>query len=175
MTVTLHTGLHWLDRALGFLGTREIPGPKDNPLIVDWAQKVSKGQIDDDETAWCGTFVGAMLMESGLPLPSNPLGARSYMELPRILTEPAQGCLAIWWRGSVDGWQGHVNFVVGKDAQGRLMCLGGNQNNEVNIAPYVVATKESRLLGYRWPSLQPAASRYNLPIINSSARIISEA
>lgn len=172
------TGLPWLDKALGFLGTKEIPGPKHNPLIVDWAQKVSKGQIEDDETAWCGTFVGAMMIESGLQskLPSNPLGARSYLELKTPLSAPAQGCIAIWWRTHpTNSWHGHVNFVVGKNAKGELMCIGGNQNNEVNIAPYAISGSQSRLLGYRWPNISPAATRFNLPIIDSTARITSEA
>lgn len=171
------TGLPWLDKALGFLGTKEIPGPKHNPLVVSWAEKVSKGQIHDDETAWCGTFVGAMMIESGLQakLPSNPLGARSYLELPTALSQPAQGALAIWWREHpTKSWFGHVNFIVGKNAKGNLMCIGGNQNNEVNIGEYDITTSNSKLLGYRWPNITPALTRYNLPIIDSGARIVSE-
>lgn len=153
----------WIDTAMKFLGLKEIPGPKHNPIIVDWAESVSNGSIHDDETAWCGTFVGAMLKECGLPLPKLPLSARGYLALPKILDKPAVGAIVIFWRDKPSGWLGHVGFIIGKNKSGQLMVLSGNQNNGVTIAPYTT----ERVLGYRWPSIAPLAERFNLPVLDS--------
>lgn len=153
----------WIATAKRFIGLKEIPGPKHNPIIVEWAKDVSSGAVADDETAWCGTFVGAMLSECNLPLPKNPLSARGYLSLSKVLDKPAVGCIVVFWRDSPKGWTGHVGFVLGKDKSGRLMVLSGNQGNAVTVAPYTT----ERLLGYRWPSVWPLAERFNLPIIDS--------
>jgi len=157
----------WLAKSKEFIGLKEIPGPKHNPIILKWAAEIGKGFIKDDETAWCATFAGAMLQECGLRLPSNPLSARSYMELPMKLVNPAVGALAIFWRGSIGGWEGHIGFIAGKDKHGNLMIISGNHNNAVTCSPY----NTDRLLGYRWPSISPKAERYNLPIIASDGRV----
>ncbi|KMY05501.1 hypothetical protein NGIG_02072, partial [Neisseria gonorrhoeae PID24-1] len=39
-------------------------------------------------------------------------------------------------------------FVVGKDAEGRILGLGGNQGNMVSIIPFDPADID----GYFWPS-----------------------
>jgi len=154
----------WIATAKRFIGTREIPGPKHNPVIVDWAEEVSNGAIADDETAWCGTFVGAMLKECNLPIPKSPLSARGYLSLPKRLDKPAVGCIVVFWRDKPSGWLGHVGFVLGKDKAGNLMVLSGNQRNAVTVSPY----SYERILGYRWPSVWPLEERFNLPLIDSS-------
>jgi uncharacterized protein (TIGR02594 family) len=135
----------------------------------------SKGAVIDDETAWCGGFMGFCLRSTGFEIPANPLAARQYEKVGKTLDRPAVGAIAVWWRGSRDGWQGHVNFVVGRDKSNRLMCLGGNQNNAVTIAPYDYLSDANRLIGFRWPSIWPSEHRFNLPIIASNGEIVSEA
>jgi hypothetical protein len=49
---------------------------------------------------------------------------------------------------SRDGGGGHIGIVMGQDAKGRLMVLGGNQGNKVSIAPF----DRARVLGFRWPT-----------------------
>lgn len=157
----------WLAEAKKYIGLKEIPGPKHNAVIVHWAGELSAGQIQDDETAWCATFTGAMLKEAGMALPSNPLSARAYLELPMILTKPCVGALAIFYRGERNGWQGHIGIVAGKDQHGNLMIISGNHNNAVTCSPYTT----ERLLGYRWPSIKPKPERYDLPIVASDGTV----
>jgi hypothetical protein len=43
------------------------------------------------------------------------------------------------------GWQGHVTFFD-REENGLLVCLGGNQSDQVCFAAY----RKSLLLGLRW-------------------------
>ncbi|MCB1713295.1 MAG: hypothetical protein KDH96_12745, partial [Candidatus Riesia sp.] len=60
------------------------------------------------------------------------------------VTEPKIGDIVVFWRGTRDGWQGHVAFYIREDADG-IFVLGGNQSNQVCIAEY----PKNQLLGYR--------------------------
>lgn len=161
----------WIQEARKYIGLKEVPGSKHNPIIVKMAERMSGGVIHDDETAWCGTFVGYILDECGLPIPKNPLSSRAFLELPNKILKPAVGAIAVFWRGSQVGWQGHAGFVVGKTANGNLAVLGGNQNNQVSI----VEKSTSQLLGYRWPSIAPLPERYILPIVKPQYTQATEA
>lgn len=159
------TGPIWLDRARAYIGQREIKGRKHNPLIVRWWQAL-KAPFRDDETAWCGAFVGGVLAECGLPVAKNGASARAWLKHGVHLDKPAVGCIVVFWRGSKNGWSGHVGFVVGKDRWGHLMVLGGNQSDAVNIKPFGT----DRVLGYRWPSVWPLKERFNLPLLTSDGK-----
>lgn len=106
------------------------------------------------ETAWCGAFVGMVIAATlpNEPLPANPLGARNWTKFGMVLPEPQIGAVAVFWRGTRDGWQGHVGFVVGHDKT-HLHILGGNQSDAVTISRIA----KDRLLGYRWPLTVPPA------------------
>ena len=129
-----------------YIGTREIPGKRDNPLIVRWARQVASW-VSDDETAWCSSFVNAMARATGRET-SDSLAARSWLKVgtPVSLAEARPGDVVIFWRGSRSGWQGHVAFFEHYNAnRGLIYVLGGNQGNEVNISAY----PKPRLLGIR--------------------------
>lgn len=158
----------WLTKARSYLGLAEVPGKTHNGKILGW-WKLLGAVIRDDETAWCGGFVGGVLKEVGAKVVKNPAGARNWLNLNRVITRPAYGCVVVFWRGSRNGWSGHVGFVVGRDKQGRLMVLGGNQGNKVSIKPFA----EDRVLGYRWPGLTPHESRYDLPVLDSAGEPLS--
>ncbi|KQV28221.1 hypothetical protein ASC97_07735 [Rhizobium sp. Root1203] len=81
-------------------------------------------------------FVGGVLAQSGLPIVQGAAAARSWLKLPTKLASPVVGCIVIFWRGTPQGWSGHVAFVVGRDANGNLMVLGGNQGDMVSIKPF---------------------------------------
>ena len=114
----------WLTRARAYLGLREIVGPKRNSQIVKWWQAI-KAPFRDDETSWCGGFVGGVLAESGLPVVKGAPAARSWLNYGKPISKPVLGCIVVFWRGSKTGWSGHVGFVVGLDKAGNLMVLGG--------------------------------------------------
>lgn len=156
----------WLQIARGYLGVSEIPGPKHNATILKWLDRL-KAPFRDDETPWCGTFVGAVMQEAGLPSLANPWGARNWLKYGKALDRPAYGGLVIFWRGDPKGWSGHVGFVVGRDQRENLMVLGGNQGNSVSIQPF----SRARVLGYRWPNIAPLEERFVLPLLNSNGKV----
>lgn len=162
----MQAGPRWLDHARRYLGTSEIPGRSHNARIVSWWEKI-KAPFRDDETPWCGAFVGGVLAECDLPVAKGAAAARSWLEYGVPLDRPAVGAIVVFWRGSPKGWSGHVGFVAGVDQSGNLMVLGGNQGNAVNIKPF----SRARVLGYRWPSKWPLKERFDLPIIDSDGRL----
>ena len=65
-----------LKKAASELGTKEISGTEDNPQIVKYAQETGITFIDNDEIAWCSTFVNWCAKKSGLPI-TGKANARS--------------------------------------------------------------------------------------------------
>lgn len=139
----------WLEQAEKYVGLEEIKGPKHNAQILSWWKKIKQSFVDD-ETAWCAAFVGGVLEEVGITS-TRSAGARSYNKWGQELDGPAIGCVVAFWRGSPTGWSGHVGFVVGKNAKGNIMVLGGNQGDKVSVAAFDTA----RVLSYRWPHGHP--------------------
>lgn len=158
----------WIAKARGYVGVREIPGSKHHPAIVSWWSKIG-APFRDDETSWCAGFTGGVLEEVDIRS-SRSAAARSYLKWGVKLAAPAVGAVVVFWRGSVNGWSGHVGFVVGKDQAGNLMVLGGNQGDMVSIKPFARTGPNARVLGYRWPVGEPLP-RLELPIIGSDGRL----
>jgi uncharacterized protein (TIGR02594 family) len=115
-----------------------------NPRVNAYFDDVGHPALHDD-TAWCAAFVGAMLARAGLPH-TGKLTARSYLDWGRpVADEDArEGDLVIFWRGSPDGWQGHVGFFVRFEGT-QIIVVGGNQRNQVSEARY----PRGQLLGFR--------------------------
>ncbi|MBB5351072.1 uncharacterized protein (TIGR02594 family) [Haloferula luteola] len=129
-----------------YLGCREIPGSRDNPLIVAWHRRIATW-ISDDETAWCSAFANAMCQDCEYER-SGKLNARSWLEVGQSveLAQAKPGDVVVLWRGSRSGWEGHVAFFEHYNANRDLIyMLGGNQNNEVNVTGYAT----NRLLSIR--------------------------
>lgn len=147
----------WVAEARRFLGKRE--GAKDLDKALGLRAK---------EISWCGAFVG-MVVATALPkepLPANPLGARNWVKFGTALSGPQIGAVAVFWRGTKAGWQGHVGIVVGHDAT-HLHILGGNQSDSVSIARIA----KNRLLGYRWPTTAPDAPTQPLAMSTIKASV----
>jgi len=141
----------WYQIAIAELGQQEIAGTAHNPRIVAYHQATGL-RAQDDETPWCGAFVAWCLGTAGIPYDkASAASARSWLDWGRKLEHPTIGCVAVFWRGHRDGWQGHVGFYAGRDSQGRILVLGGNQGNAVSVRPY----SAGQLLGYRWPEDVP--------------------
>ena len=85
----------------------------------------------------------------------------AWVDAGERLTAPAYGCIVVFNRTG----GGHVGFVVGRDREGNLMVLGGNQGNKVSIAKFA----KDRVVAYVWPSNgsgnKPAQDRYRLPVL----------
>lgn len=150
--------LPWYLEAIRLTGVAEVVGKQNSATIMGWAKRLGgfvAKVFTSDEVAWCGLFV-AHCVSSTLPnepLPDNPLGARNWMKFGKPLSRPAKGAVAVFWRGSKTGWQGHVGFVEAVAADGSAVLVrGGNQSNKVSLS----WLSTDRLLGYRWPSSAPA-------------------
>jgi uncharacterized protein (TIGR02594 family) len=102
-----------------------------------------------------------------IPPPAEVGRALAWATHGVALDRPCYGAIAVKTRNG----GGHVGFVVGRDQAGRLMILGGNQNNSVSIAPY----DESVFIAFRWPSKAPDPRRYQLPLLRSDGRAVTEA
>ncbi|WP_107327879.1 TIGR02594 family protein [Agrobacterium pusense] len=149
----------WVTEARRFLGLHEVKSAK----ALDKALR-----LDASETAWCGAFVG-MVVATALPkepMPANPLGSRNWLKFGKPLNDPQICAIAIFWRGSKDGWQGHVGIVVGHDKT-HLHILGGNQSDSVSIARIA----KTRLLRYRWPITYQDAPFAAMPMTTISASV----
>lgn len=151
--------IKWIAEARKYLGTKEIPGQQHEPKILQWWRSIKRSGIKSDEVPWCAAFVGGCLEAVGV-VSSRFESAKSYMFWGMQIAEPTYGCIVVFSR---DGG-GHVGFVVGQDAKGRLMVLGGNQMNMVSIAPF----ERSRVTSYRWPSTV-VLQKNPLPLIVSGA------
>lgn len=63
--------------------------------------------------------------------------------------EPAPGDIVVWWRGTQDGWMGHIGFVH-HHADGILHTIEGNRGpfpSHVQSYTYVLSRME-KLLGF---------------------------
>lgn len=157
----------WMDIARRFLGTREVKGPAHNPVIVGWLVKLG-AWWRDDETPWCGVFVGAVLRDAGIEIPKAYFRARAWEDWGKPLAAPVAGCIVVFTRQG----GGHVGFVVGQDSAGNLLVLGGNQGDEVNIRAF----PRSRVTAYRWPTSVPApVAPGPLPLLASAELSRTEA
>jgi uncharacterized protein (TIGR02594 family) len=125
------------------MGVDEIPGPEDNPRIVAYHQTTTLA-ADDDETPWCSSFVNFCVQRAGVQGTKSAM-ARSWRSWGQELTAPRRGCIVVLSRGG-NSQQGHVGFYH-EDAGDRILILGGNQGNRVNISSFLKA----RVLSYRWP------------------------
>lgn len=133
------------DLAMRYVGVKEVPGTKDNPLVLSMLRLDSQWP-EHDEVPWCSGFMNWIAWHLRLPR-SKSLMARSWLNVgkPVSLTQATPGFdVVILWRGNPDGPSGHVGLYAGKES-GRIKILGGNQNNAVTITSY----PENRLLGIR--------------------------
>lgn len=154
----------WLKQARKYVGLKEVPGKGNNKTIVGFWAKI-KQKFNNDEVPWCAGFVGAVLEEVGITS-TRSAAARSYQTWGYKLNGPAVGAIVVFWRGSPKGYQGHVAIVAGKDHNGNIMCLGGNQGDMVCVKPF----GRGRVVTYRWPSrdgVQYGSPNYDLPFVAS--------
>lgn len=151
----------WLDTAREYIGLSEIPGTGTNSTIRAWLERL-KAWWRDDETPWCGAFVAYCMDVNAFAIPKYWMRARDWANWGRELMTPIPGCIVVFSRQG----GGHVGFVVGKDADDRLLVLGGNQGNRVSIATFT----RDRVLAYRWPTEQPLLGNAWLPTLSSAGK-----
>jgi len=151
----------WIEVAMKYRGLREIPGKAHAPKIQLMLKKL-KAWWSDDETPWCGVFVGFCLKEVGLAIPKNWMRARDYegWGIGKLIDPIPFGSVCTKTR--VGG--GHVFFAVAQTRDGQTVFgLGGNQSNMVNITAF----KRKDITAVRWPS-DTSAPVMQLPFATSA-------
>jgi uncharacterized protein (TIGR02594 family) len=155
---------NWISIAEDELGTEEDTiDNKHNPRIIEYHATTTL-KAKEDETAWCSSFVNWVMEKSGYA-GTNSASSHSWKNWGDGLSKPAIGAIAFIDWGIVYAkkkGKGHVGFVVGKDSNGRIVLLGGNQSDSVRYTAF----KASHISSYRVPKgyqLDPAM--YDLPVL----------
>ena len=158
----------WLDLAISKKGLNEN---RDNKELREFLHSDGNSIGDPSKIPWCGDFVetciGITLQREILP--TNPYLARNWQKFGQKVT-PTFGAVGVFWRGTRDGIEGHVAFLVGRGA-GTYSILGGNQSNSISVTS--IAT--NRLLSARWPLTVALPSAFNLPELKNGKISINEA
>lgn len=172
----------WLEAGLKYVGVKETIGSGDNKTIIDWA-KAEGGDIaktyTHDVIAWCALFVNMMFTKSdlkgtetlwALDWNAERMKKRLGHSWPGVrLLGPAVGAIAPMLRNG----GGHVICIVGKDQDGNIMGLGGNQKDRVSIVPFPMSRLNE---GLWWPASVPLPSRVglsSLPVVRSDGKVSS--
>ena len=135
------------EKAKTYDGLREKKGKEEHEAqIVKFFELVGHSWVKDDETAWCAAFAGAMFELVG-GKGTGKLNARSYLDWGKGVAakDVQEGDIVVLWRVKPDSWQGHVAFFVRWTDSGDIVCLGGNQSDQVCEQVY----SKERLLGFR--------------------------
>lgn len=155
----------WITEGRKHVGLREIVGTKHNPMIVKF-WKVLGRPYKEDETPWCGGFVGYCIASAGLRLPSIPERAASWATWGKA-TPAIPGAVGVKSRKGGN----HVFFIIGETVDGRYYkVLEGNANNMVRIGDIL----KTDVHAIRWPNEQ-ALALYSLPRLAPGVTSRSEA
>jgi uncharacterized protein (TIGR02594 family) len=114
--------------ALKLVGTKEIPGVGNSPVIMKWAKEVGLEKIYvADETPWCGLAMALIAKRAGKIVPFknyDNLRALKWAEFGTPVVDAKLGDVLIFQRPG----GGHVGLYVGEDVT-TYHVLGGNQSN----------------------------------------------
>ena len=133
--------LKYMKRAEEFLDMDEINHTAE---LNRYFKKYTGWRYSVKSTPWCAAFVNAIMGEAGYPTTGSFM-ARSFLKWGKKVKTPRQGDIVIFSRGKPPS--GHVGFYMRNYDKNHIVCLGGNQSNEVCLKVY----KKNRILGYRRP------------------------
>lgn len=155
----------WLIIAINNIGVAEIVGKGNNPVVMAMAKKCG-GQIaknyTNDEIPWCKMFTEYCAIEAGYRM-IDSLWALDNLKAGVKLNGPAVGAFASKKRSG----GGHTFIVAGKDKNGKIVGVGGNQTNKVSRATFL----PSEIVGYNWPEgyeLPTKTGMASLPVVDSA-------
>jgi uncharacterized protein (TIGR02594 family) len=155
----------WIKIAYKEIGTKEYKGKASNKAVERYHSVAGYPNWSDD-VPWCASFVSFVMVKAGYTeLPKYPARAKSWLNFGKRLINPVYGSIAVKSRHG----GGHVTFVVGQSSDGNILyCLGGNQNDAVNIKRY----RKSDFIAFVVPKDYDFSMR-NIPIMNKKGKIVS--
>lgn len=122
----------WVREARKYLELREVPGPASHPVIIGWLGAIKARWLGGDDAPWCGTALANWMLAVGVDPPPAPYRALNWLTWGERLADPMVGAVGVLRR---DGG-GHVTLIVGINANGDLLGLGGNQSDGVRISAF---------------------------------------
>lgn len=129
----------------------EKKGRGSHPRLQHYFDLMAKHGIvrgADDDTPWCGYYMTGIMLESGLPVPRQPGMARSWLEWGDKIATPKRGCIVVF--GDIGKSSGHVGIVTAiNKSKTHIRVLGGNQNDRVCNAWFIINSGKRKVLGYR--------------------------
>jgi uncharacterized protein (TIGR02594 family) len=143
----------WMSVAKKYIGTAEIPGPRNNPTILRMLKSTNIGAPynQTEATPWCSAAVNLIMTEARDLDPTIPRGTMSAAAISwaswGIELEYGQyGCIVVMTRPGGN----HVGFYYDEDDNG-VRILGGNQGGQECIKrfPWEIITN------FRWPKGYP--------------------
>lgn len=167
----MQTNVPWVDLAATFLGVKEIPGPKNNPQILEFL----KGISSNEDTPWCAAFVNYVMTHSGYKGSGSAM-ARSFEKSSNFThtNNYTPGAIVTRYRGDKAAGLGHVGFAVGRKP-GFVAFLGGNQGDKVSVS----WQPEEFITGYHWPvgansvkPMSPSASTNFVAMADGSTKMV---
>lgn len=159
--------------AAGEIGQKEIKGTKNNSRIEQYHAyaSIKNNEPMADEIPWCASFICFCLEQVGMGSTNSRL-ARSFLKWGvSTKKDPAPGDLVVFWRGSKNGWQGHVGIYIGYSySEKQIYVLGGNQSDAVNVTMY----STQKVLDYRRSSkMEKLTAEKRQRLIEIGSQIIS--
>lgn len=146
--------MRWMTEARSLIGTREVPGAGNNPVIMTWGNRLGARVLGiaygADSVPWCGLYAAWCVHQAGLKPPPIAIRAKAWATWGQPVRDPwnpPMGAIAVFERQG----GGHVGFVDSMNADGSLNILGGNQGDAVNVRRFT----RDRLIALRWPTGVP--------------------
>ena len=148
--------LPWMEIAKGELKLNiETDGANDVPIVRKYLASCNLGGGDK----WCGAFANWCFIQVGIKGSSKLSLVENWKTWGDDLEKnPALGSVMVIKEDKPKG-ESHVGFVVGKQSNGKIVLLGGNQSDSVRYSSY----STSNLACYVFP--KNYIPNYDLPIV----------
>ena len=123
--------------AIEYIGLKEVPGQKNNPVIMQMAEAVGVADIyKNDDTSWCALFISFLCKKTNKPLPLTKdkydyIRAAWFLKYgnPVRSGDEKLGDILVFQRTGGN----HVGIYIA-ESKDTFYVLGGNQGNSVSIA-----------------------------------------
>lgn len=133
----------WMDIALkeakNYGGLKEGEEPLKSRILNSYYKYVNYKALKNDPTldanAWCAAFASWVLGEAKYKNTKSVSTASFRKDTTHYkkVNKPIYGAL-VFWKNDNDSTKGHLAFVYGKTASGKLITLNGNQSDSIKFA-----------------------------------------